>query len=238
MFTINVHDGDPEERILLWSLGLETVGERNVPARAVMLVGRGERRGPQLEGEDITSQRLLEMFTMLGRSCSCTTDGMWLSGPSLPLEWSEEIEALVRVELGFDPRNPAALGAIRGVLDGLDGAAAPGALADPALGYTETLFEADMGVGLDPREGPSELDVATRTVSSIDARTGPVAEASVAEESGRLADRAPSAEGSISSPGESIAPSRAGHGALLALTGLALLVLAAVTVVVLRGRAA
>ena len=74
---------------------------------------------------------------MLGRSCSCTTDEMWLSGPALPLEWGEEVQALVKIELGFDPRNPEALGAIRGFSRRYDDLLVPAPTSDALVSLTE-----------------------------------------------------------------------------------------------------
>ncbi len=231
---LSVSHRSTEESILLWSLGLESSGEEKVPVRAVMLIGRGERRGPQLEGDGVTSEELLEMFTMLGRSCSCTTDEMWLSGPALPLEWSEEVEALVKIELGFDPRNPAALGAIKGVLEG---ASASSLFSEAALGYTETFL------GMDVESDP-ELDPVTESfevnISDISTSTAPLsvaqgdAESEASDSENGL--EAVSGPASDSSADSSIVSLRAGHGALLALSGLALLVLVATTFIVLRAR--
>ncbi len=237
---LSVSHQSPEESILLWSLGLESSGEEKVPVRAVMLIGRGERRGPLLEGDELTSGELLEMFTMLGRSCSCTTDEMWLSGPALPLEWSEEIQALVKIELGFDPRNPEALGAIKGVLEG---ASASSPFSEAALGYTETFL--GMDVESDPGLHPvteSFVDISTSTARLSFTQGDAQAEASDSEKAVEAASGpasssvASSSAASDSSSEASNVSLRAGHGALLALSGLALLVLVVVTFIVLRAR--
>jgi hypothetical protein len=193
------------------------------------------------------------MFTMLGRSCSCTTDETWLAGPSLPLQWSREIEDLVKAELGFDPEHPEALGAIKGVLQG---AAASRSFGEAALGYTETLLGVDdeappvdpgaepppahaarseVGAGAaDERESGGEPP-ATRTALEIAAASAsgerPTAASAGSASTPAEPDAPPRAEhGALERP----APSRAGHGVLLALSGLALVVLAGATLVVLR----
>ena len=111
-----------DERLVLWSLGLAGSEDEDTttPAKVAMLVGRGELRGPVLEGAKITTEKVYESLEMLGRSCSCTTDAAWLTGPVLPLEWTDQMQAAVVAELDFDPNDPTAAGAIRDVMSGLD----------------------------------------------------------------------------------------------------------------------
>ncbi|MEZ6068721.1 MAG: hypothetical protein R3C10_00335 [Pirellulales bacterium] len=128
------HDSDAE-RLVLWSLGLTDGGagesaERSTqpaPVRVATLVGRGELRGPVLTGAEISSEKIYDSLVMLGRSCSCTTNTVWLRGPVLPLEWTDATQQAVLAELDFDPNDPTAAGAIRDVVSGLD----------QALGYQE-----------------------------------------------------------------------------------------------------
>ena len=226
---------DPAEQIVLWSLGLqhaeakagekaeakagEKAGENSdadVPVRVVMLVGRGERRGPLLEGDAVTAKKLLEMFTMLGRSCSCTTAEMWLSGPSLPLEWTAETEDAVEIELGFDPQNPAALGAIKGVLEG---ASISQPFSEAALGYSEIVLET--------YSGDAEADESISDLIAAEMLAADEGQASSAEESSDDSEQVVSAP----PPPE---PSRVGHGALMAIFGVAFLVFVAATVIVVR----
>jgi hypothetical protein len=111
-----------EERLVLWSLGLggDSAEDAATEPRVAMLVGRGELRGPVLSGVEITAEKVYESLEMLGRSCSCTTDSDWLSGPVLPIEWTDEMQAKVVAQLDFDPNDPTAAGAIRDVMSGLD----------------------------------------------------------------------------------------------------------------------
>ncbi len=219
---------DPAEQIVLWSLGLqhsqekagEKAGEKadeDVPVRVVMLVGRGERRGPLLEGDAVTAKKLLEMFTMLGRSCSCTTAEMWLSGPSLPLEWTAETADAVEIELGFDPKNPAALGAVKGVLVG---ASMSQPFSEAALGYSETLLETDFG---DTEADESLLDLTAAEMLAADEGQAPSADES-----------SDASEQVVSAPPPSESSFRMGHGALMAIFGVAFLVFVAATVIVVR----
>jgi len=114
---LSVEAESREERTLLWSLGLDApagddASER--PARAIILAGRGETRGPLLEGEEISVAKVTEVLEMLGRSCSCTTSPTWLIGRGVPLVWKSSHEAAAREALGFDPQDPNVLRSIRG----------------------------------------------------------------------------------------------------------------------------
>lgn len=188
---VTIAHGDPQERVLRWSLDLEPETES---ARVAMIVGRGELSGPVLTGSEITTEKLTDLFMMLGRSCSCTTAGHWISGPALPLEWSLETQASVEKELGFDPQNPEVLRSIQSAVR--EGTAVT--LTDATLGYTETsLFE----VSELPVESPQK-------VTSQDAAPVAIAE---------------------TEPG-----SRGQYTAVLAIMGLALLVMVGVSVQIFR----
>ncbi len=105
----------PGERIVLWSLGLTPAeGEKERPVRTLALAGRGETRGPTLEGENVNSEKMSELLEMLGRSCSCTTSPVWLIGKAIPLTWSDEIRSMATLQLGFDPLDPEVLRSIKG----------------------------------------------------------------------------------------------------------------------------
>lgn len=105
----------PGERIVLWSLGLTPAeGEKERPVRTLALAGRGETRGPTLEGENVSSEKMSELLEMLGRSCSCTTSPLWLIGKAIPLTWSDEIRSMATLQLGFDPLDPEVLRSIKG----------------------------------------------------------------------------------------------------------------------------
>lgn len=94
----------PEEKIFLWSLGLDE--ERfNIPHVAV-LYGRGRRIGPVLSGEKITADRLYALLSLIGLSCDCGLDKKWMMGPLLPLRWDKKIQSDVVKFLGFDAENP------------------------------------------------------------------------------------------------------------------------------------
>jgi hypothetical protein len=128
-----------EERDLLWSLGLRSAGGSGASRlpRLVVLAGRGQTRGPVLEGDGIAEDRVLEVFTMLGRSCACTTEGFWLHGTPIPLVWSASDDDEAARLLGFDPRDPDVLRSIRGVRSAPEALAGVGGFADAVLGYSE-----------------------------------------------------------------------------------------------------
>ncbi len=196
----------PEEDVVRWSQGLG--GERTEP-RLVLIVGRGERRGSILEGEEITPPRLTEWFTMLGRSCSCTTDPKWMTGPAIPIVWGPAEEAAVRAELGFDPADPDVLRAVR------IAHSEPTTSAPPGLGYEEFDLER-----FAETHGESLKASNTSAERSLDANEDPERAATVTPAQRRAT--APNA--------------RFGHRVVLALALAASIVLAAVTALVLGRR--
>jgi hypothetical protein len=94
----------PEERILLWSLGLDE--ERFGIPHIAVLYGRGRRIGPLLTGDKITGDRLYALLSLIGLSCDCGLDKKWMMGPLLPLRWDKKIQSDVVKFLGFDAENP------------------------------------------------------------------------------------------------------------------------------------
>ena len=138
-YLYTVSPDDVNERLFLWSLGLAEPDADTTTVRATMLVGRSERRGPIFAGAEITADSLYDAFVMLGRSCSCTTAEMWLTGPIPPLDWGPEMQDAVSDELGFDPRDPEAVRSIRNVVAGIRGPTGFGG--STAFGYHETYIE-------------------------------------------------------------------------------------------------
>lgn len=134
---IRVSAATAAERIALWGLGLRRDDGEKASVRVAMLTGRGELRGPILEGAAVTAVAVHDALVMLGRSCSCTTAAHWLSGPALPLVWGLDMQTAVATELGFDPDNPDALRAMKDILDGAGLDASLFGVGEVALGYTE-----------------------------------------------------------------------------------------------------
>ena len=94
----------PEERILLWSLGLDE-DQLDIPHIAV-LYGKGRRIGPLFSGEKITGDRLYGLLSLIGLSCDCGLEKRWMMGPLLPLRWDKKVRSEVVKFLGFDAENP------------------------------------------------------------------------------------------------------------------------------------
>jgi len=139
---IVVSPEDPQERVVLWTLGLLPGADAKPVVRAVMIVGRGEVRGPTLIGEKLTARSMFECFEMLGRSCSCTTAEVWFSGPAVPLAWGAAMDEAIEDELGFDLDDPAVISSIQGAT-GM-GPASSG-LGVGGIGYREVYFDAGTG---------------------------------------------------------------------------------------------
>jgi len=93
-----------QERILLWSLGLEAT--RTALPRAVVLYGRARWIGPVMKGEEISEPNLTGLLSIIGADCECGLDVAWTLGTRLPVRWEEARHAQVAKALGFDPENP------------------------------------------------------------------------------------------------------------------------------------
>ncbi len=92
------------ERVLLWSLGLEP-NDVNEPA-AIVVYGRARWIGPLFKGEEISEDDLASVLFVIGADCECGFDYRWLQGTMLPAKWDQEIHELAVKSLGFDPENP------------------------------------------------------------------------------------------------------------------------------------
>jgi len=162
---IRIAHKDPQERVVLWSLGLADAGKDD-GARVAMLVGKGELRGPVLAGKDLTEKKLFDALEMLGRNCTCTTDQMWTAGPRAPLAWGAEMQQLVEFNLGFDPDSPEALDLLKGALAGGVGSLGN---TNAGIGYHETIFdvesESDADGADDATPAKSEKQVALATMN-------------------------------------------------------------------------
>ena len=92
------------ERVLLWSLGLEP-NDVNEPV-AIVVYGRARWIGPLFKGEEINEDDLASVLFVIGADCECGFDYRWLQGTMLPAKWDQEIHELAVKSLGFDPENP------------------------------------------------------------------------------------------------------------------------------------
>lgn len=94
-----------QERILLWSLGLNEK-DLNEPCVAV-LYGRGRRLGSLLKGDQITVNGVFNVLSVIGESCECGLSKEWILGTMIPLRWDRKTQSDLAKRLGFDPENPA-----------------------------------------------------------------------------------------------------------------------------------
>jgi len=93
-----------EEKILLWSLGID-INDMAGPYVAV-IYGRGRWIGPLFMGTEINKNYLSEILLVVGADCECGLDQEWLQGTMLPARWDKERQARITESLGFDPENP------------------------------------------------------------------------------------------------------------------------------------
>lgn len=104
VFVTLKRDAIPDERVLLWSLGLE--GEELSEPHLAVLYGKGRWIGPVLRGVEIEEGILFNILSVIGADCECGLDPRLIRGMPLPVRWVEARQAEVAKELGFDPENP------------------------------------------------------------------------------------------------------------------------------------
>jgi len=93
-----------EEKILLWSLGIDA--EKIIKPHAAVLYGRARWLGPMFVGEQITEDNLTAILFVVGGDCECGLDQRWLQGTMLPAKWDENLLQLAAATLEFDPEDP------------------------------------------------------------------------------------------------------------------------------------
>jgi len=93
-----------DEKILLWSLGLDA--EQITKPHAAVLYGRARWLGPMFVGEQITPDNLAAILFVVGGDCECGLDQRWLQGTMLPAKWDENLLQLAAQTLEFDPEDP------------------------------------------------------------------------------------------------------------------------------------
>ena len=130
------------ERILLWSLALEDE-EVNEPHAAV-IYGRGRWIGPMFKGKEITEDNLANVLFIIGQDCECGLDHRWLQGTMLPARWTDEMQAQVAENLGFDPESPMIKMEMSWIVR-------KGSYSYPGtpFGYQELIVEPDSNTGAD-----------------------------------------------------------------------------------------
>jgi hypothetical protein len=93
-----------QERILLWSLGINGKGIDD--PRVTLLYGKGRRIGPFFTGENITQNGIFNILSLIGSSCECGLDKEWMLGTMIPLRWDGKLQSEVVKQLGFDAESP------------------------------------------------------------------------------------------------------------------------------------
>jgi len=97
---VRIAAGNPDEAVLLWSLGLDTA--KRPKAHVAVLFGRGRTLRPVLAGDEVTEDALLGAFRTIGENCACATAEKLLGQPPIPLRWAEDRQAEVRRVLKVD----------------------------------------------------------------------------------------------------------------------------------------
>ncbi len=96
--------GLARERVLLWSLGLET--SPTAEPRAAVVYGRARWMGPLMQGAEISEPNLTGLLSIIGADCECGLDVAWTLGTRLLVRWDEARHTQVAQALGFDPESP------------------------------------------------------------------------------------------------------------------------------------
>ncbi len=92
------------EKVLLWSLGIDTGSNR--PSQIALLFGRGRKLGPALRFPEDPRRTFINSLAVVGQDCECGLDRRWMQGQMIPHKWSAQDEALATGKLNFDPGNP------------------------------------------------------------------------------------------------------------------------------------
>ena len=135
-----------QESIMLWSLGFDL--DLTDEPQAAILIGRGRRLGPPLQGGLITRTKLQQMMALIGQDCECDLDRSWMQGPMVPLRWDSDQQQQAYNKLAFDPESPLVKAEISRILargpNARGEASGQSAVSMDALflGYSEELVDA------------------------------------------------------------------------------------------------
>ncbi|MEE2780891.1 MAG: hypothetical protein VX431_01695 [Planctomycetota bacterium] len=92
------------ERVLLWSLGIDT--NPTGASQVAVLFGRGRKLGPVIRFPEDPRRRLIRSLAVVGQDCECGLDRRWMQGAMVPHLWEGADEKRAIENLGFDPGNP------------------------------------------------------------------------------------------------------------------------------------
>ena len=102
-----------EERILLWSLGIDAQPEEPI---AIVLYGRGRKIGELLNQKEIQEGTLFNYLSMIGADCECGLDKKWMLGNQVPLLWDHKLRQKLTDQVDFDVDNPLILAEMSRIL--------------------------------------------------------------------------------------------------------------------------
>ncbi len=170
-YLITLSPADVAERVFMWSIGLAP--DDKTQTRLAVLFGMGRRIGPVLTADKISESMLTNIFLLLGRNCTCTTDPGWLLGPAAPLVWGEKLQRQVYDTLGFDPNNPAVAATLAGAWTSLRTMGSPDSYRNAEGENTECssplplspgYIEFSVGPDGGEMQGAIDMDSATPTI--------------------------------------------------------------------------
>ncbi len=114
MLAVLVREQLAQEKILLWSMGIDADDIKQ--PHAIIFYGRSRRMGTVLSGKDLTATRLTNFLYVIGADCECGLDRSWMQGPMPPLRWDRQRQSVVAGKLKFDPENPMIKAEMRQIL--------------------------------------------------------------------------------------------------------------------------
>ena len=131
------HDQLKNERVLLWSLGLNE--DYLLQPAVVILYGRGRIMGQALQNALLQQININNLLTIVGADCECGLDRTWILGKMLPIRWDKRRQKEVQKWHKFDAENPFVKAEMSQILSiSPDKVRKQGALGTGTLyGYTE-----------------------------------------------------------------------------------------------------
>lgn len=101
VITLNKSDLN-SEKVLLDFLKISDYQQSHI----VVFYGRGRKMGPVLSGEEITSDKIYNLVSIIGADCECGLNVNWKLGQQIPLRWPDENDEILYKKFGFDFSNP------------------------------------------------------------------------------------------------------------------------------------
>jgi len=95
-----------QEKVLLWSLGLNTMPDHPT---AFVIYGKGRIMGERVDYQNINNDQVYKLLSIIGADCECGLDRKWMLGYQIPLNWPKETRQNLSDILGFDVDNPMVL---------------------------------------------------------------------------------------------------------------------------------